>query len=146
LFTKFKEFLEGLKVYFLVEFFLKVPQTDVFLDNSIQPRITLSWVGPLSVYSSLNNCFHEILDGYTCFSHSDRIEEFWANTQIRYSETSKMANHQDHLCDSIRHCEHLCDDSQEIVACTMRRMETWRRDWEHNYEKELKLQENKCLG
>lgn len=40
----------GLKVYFLVEFFLKVSRSDVFLGKSIHPRNTLSWVGPLSIF------------------------------------------------------------------------------------------------
>lgn len=40
----------GLKVYFLVDFFLKVSRSDVFLGKTIHPRNTLSWVGPLSVF------------------------------------------------------------------------------------------------
>lgn len=36
----------------------------------------------------------------------------------------------------IRHCERFCDDTQEVVAQAIGRMEIWRRDWEHSYERE----------
>lgn len=60
-------------------------------------------------------------------------------------DTSKMANSQDHIQDSIHCCEHLCDDNEEAIAHAMGRMETLRRDWEHTYEKELKATRKQML-
>lgn len=45
----------------------------------------------------------------------------------------------------IRHCERFCDDTQEVVAQAIGRMEIWRRDWEHSYEKELKTTRKQML-
>lgn len=89
----------GLKVYFLVDFFLKSFAVRCFLrqNDPSQEYPILGW--SFEHFLSPDSWFHETLYGCTCFRYSEGIEEFWTNIQTRYSGTSKMENHQDHLQD-----------------------------------------------